>query len=382
MRHLLTDNDEPPAAQRRHIRRAFAIYRALLAGGVVERLDEPDEQGRRWRLTVDLQEDFALNQPLSPLALAAIGLLDRDSPGYPLDVVSVIEATLDDPRELLAAQRFKARGEAVAQMKADGIEYEERMELLEDVTYPMPLADLLGAAYEMYRRGHPWVADHELSPKAVARDMYERSMTFTEYIGFYGLARGEGLVLRYLAGAYKALRQTVPEEARTEELTDLIEWLGELVRQTDSSLIDEWERLRSPAEEQAFPLDERPPPVTGNRRAFRVLVRNALFRRVELAALERYEELGELDAGTGWDAAAWAEALDPYFAEHDEIGAGADARGPALLIMDEQPGRWSVRQIFDDPAGDHDWGISAEVDLAASDAAGTAVLRVTDVGQL
>ena len=265
MRHLLTDNDEPPAAQRRHIRRAFAIYRALLAGGVVERLGEPDEQGRRWRLTVDLQEDFALNQPLSPLALAAIGLLDRDSPGYPLDVVSVIEATLDNPRELLAAQLFKARGEAVAQMKADGIEYEERMELLEDVTYPMPLADLLDAAYEMYRRGHPWVADHELSPKSVVRDMYERAMTFTEYIGFYGLSRGEGLVLRYLANGYKALRQTVPEEARTEELTDLIEWLGELVRQTDSSLIDEWERLRSPAGEQAAPLDQRPPPVTGNR---------------------------------------------------------------------------------------------------------------------
>src|SRR5690348_2857795 len=269
MRHLLTDNDEPPAAQRRHIRRAFAIYRALLAGGVVERLDEPDEQGRRWRLTVDLQEDFALNQPLSPLALAAIGLLDRDLPGYPLDVLSVIEATLDDPRELLAAQQHKARGEAVAQMKADGIEYEERMELLEDVTYPMPLADLLAVAYDTYRRGHPWVADHELSPKSVVRDMYERAMTFTEYVGFYGLSRAEGLVLRYLASAYKALRQTVPEEARTEELTDLIEWLGELVRQTDSSLIDEWERLRSPAGEQAAAvLDERPPPVTGNTRAF------------------------------------------------------------------------------------------------------------------
>jgi hypothetical protein len=382
MKHLLTDNDEAPAAQRRHIRRAFAIYRALLAGGVVERLGEPDEQGRRWRLTVDLQDDFALNQPLSPLALAAIGLLDRDSPGYPLDVVSVIEATLDNPRELLAAQAYKARGEAVGQMKADGIEYEERMELLEDVTYPMPLADLLGAAYDMYRRGHPWVADHELSPKSVVRDMYERSMTFVEYVGYYGLSRAEGLVLRYLASAFKALRQTVPEEARTEELTDLIEWLGEVVRQTDSSLIDEWERLRSPAEAQAAPLDDRPPPVTGNTRAFRVLVRNALFRRVELAALGRYDELGELDAGAGWDAAAWEEALDPYFAEHDEIGTGADARGPALLIIDQQPGRWSLRQIFDDPAGDHDWGISAEVDLAASDTAGTAVVRVTEVGQL
>ncbi len=383
MRHLLTDNHEDPAAQRRHIRRAFAIYRALLAGGVVERLAEPDAQGRRWRLTVDLQADFALNQPLSPLALAAIELLDRESPEYALDVLSVIEATLDNPREVLAAQRFKARGEAVAQMKADGIEYEERMELLEQVTYPMPLADLLEAAYDMYRRGHPWVADHELAPKSVARDMYERAMTFTEYVGFYGLARGEGLVLRYLADAFKALRQTVPEDARTEELADLIEWLGELVRQVDSSLIDEWERLRQPGDEVvAAVADDRPPPVTGNPRAFRVLVRNALFRRVELAALRRYEELGALDYEAGWDADAWAGAIEPYFAEHDQIGTGADARGPALLIIEQHPDHWSVRQILDDPAGDHDWGISARVDLAASDEAGAAVVRVTDVGQL
>jgi hypothetical protein len=383
MRHLLTDNHESPAARRRHIRRAIAIYRALLAGGVVERLAEPDAEGRRVRLTVDLQFDFALNQPLSPLALAAIELLDRDSPAYPLDVLSVIESTLDDPRQVLSAQKFKARGEAVAQMKADGIEYEERMELLDEVTYPKPLADLLEAAYDIYRQGHPWVADHELAPKSVVRDMYERAMTFTEYVGFYGLARGEGLVLRYLADAYKALRQTVPEEAKTDELTDLIEWLGELVRQVDSSLIDEWERLREPGEDRpaAAPRDE-PPPVTGNPRAFRVLVRNALFRRVELAALRRYDQLGELDADAGWDADAWAGAIEPYFDDHDQIGTGADARGPALLIIDEHPDHWSVRQILDDPAGDHDWGISARIDLAASDEAGAAVLQVTDVGRL
>jgi hypothetical protein len=382
MRHLLTDNDEAPAAQRRHIRRAFAIYRALLAGGVVERLAEPDEQGRRWRLTVDLQDDFALNQPLSPLALAAIELLERYAPTYSLDVLSVIEATLDNPRPVLAAQLFKARGEAVAQMKADGIEYEERMDLLDSVTYPMPLADLLDGAYEIYRQGHPWVADHQLAPKSVVRDMYERAMTFTEYIGYYGLSRCEGTVLRYLAEAYRALRQTVPEEARTEELTDLIEWLGELVRQTDSSLIDEWEKLRDPAEVQAAPVDERPPAVTGNPRAFGVLVRNALFRRVELAALRRYEDLGALDAEAGWDADAWAEALEPYFDSHEDIGTGPDARGPQLLIIERERNYWSVRQIFDDPAGDHDWGISAVVDLDASDEAGTAVLRVTDIGQL
>jgi superfamily II RNA helicase len=383
MRHLLTDNHEDPAAQRRHIRRAIAIYRALLAGGVVERLDEPDEEGRIVRLTVDLQFDFALNQPLSPFALAAIELLDRESPTYALDVLSIIEATLDDPRPVLAAQQHKARGEAIAAMKAEGIEYDERMALLEEVTHPRPLADLLDTAYELYRRGHPWVADYEVSPKSVVRDMYERAMTFVEYIGYYGLARSEGLVLRYLSDAYKALRQTVPEDARTEELVDIIEWLGELVRQVDSSLLDEWERLRNPVEKEPEKAAvHRPPAVTDNPRAFRVLVRNALFRRVELAALRRWEELGELDGDSGWDAEAWAAALEPYFAEHEEIGTGPNARGPAFLMIQEGRETWTVRQIFDDPAGDHDWGISAEVDLAASDEAGTAVIRITDVGQL
>jgi superfamily II RNA helicase len=384
MKHLLTDNDEDQAARRRHISRAIAIYRALLAGGVVERLESPDAEGRWVRLTVDLQDDFALNQPLSPLALAAIELLDRNSPEYPLDVLSVIEATLDDPRQVLSAQLFRARGEAVAAMKAEGIEYEERMNLLEAVTYPRPQADLLEAAYNIYKQGHPWVADHELSPKSVARDMYERAMTFAEYIHFYGLARSEGLVLRYLADAYKAMRQTVPEDARTEELSDLIEWLGELVRQVDHSLIDEWEKLRNPVDEAEHLAADRPPALTGNKRAFRVLVRNALFRRVELAALRRWEDLGDLDGDSGWDGEAWAEALEPYFDQHDEILTGPDARGPAMLIIEERPadGEWRVRQIFDDPDGDHDWGFSAAVDLHGSDEAGVAVVRVTSVGQL
>jgi hypothetical protein len=209
-------------------------------------------------------------------------------------------------------------------------------------------------------------------------------MTFGEYIQFYSLARSEGLVLRYLADAYKAMRQTVPEEARTEELADLIEWQGETVRQIDHSLIDEWERLRNPVEEAEHLAADRPPAVTSNPRAFRVLVRNALFRRVELAALRRWDELGELDGEDGWNADAWADALEPYFDEHDEIMTGPDARGPGMLIIDEAAGEgeWRVRQIFDDPAGDHDWGFSAAVDLHGSDEAGVAVIKVLEVGQL
>ena len=387
MRRLLLDNDEPRANQRRLVRKAIHVYRALLQAGVIERLAEPDSCGRTVRLTVDLQADFALDQPLSPFAVAALELLDRESPTYALDVLSVMESTLDDPRQVLAAQRNKAKGEAVAEMKQQGIEYDERMELLEDISYPQPLAEELFAAFEIYRGGHPWVADEELSPKSIARDLSERAMTFVEYVGFYGLARSEGLVLRYLADAYKALRQTVPEAARTEELTDLTEWLGELVRQVDSSLLDEWERLTSPGPESdavrpGLVRDDRPPAVTANTRAFRVLVRNALFRRVELAALRRYDVLGELDADSGWDAAAWAQAMDGYWDEHDQVMTGPDARGPRLLMIAEEPGRWTVRQSFDDPAGDHDWGISAEVDLAASDEAGEAVVRVTAVDRL
>ncbi|MGQ0479653.1 MAG: DEAD/DEAH box helicase [Pseudonocardia sp.] len=382
MRHLLEDNHEARPAQLRHIRRAIAIYRALRAGGVVEQLSEPDADGRRVKVTVDLQRDFALNQPLSPFALAAIELLDRESPDYPLDVLSVIEATLDDPRQVLAAQRNLARKDAVGAMKAQGIEYDERMVLLDDISYPMPLAEQLGAAFETYRRGHPWVGDFQLSPKSVARDLYERSMTFVEYVGHYGLARSEGLMLRYLTDAYKAMRQTVPEEARTQELADLIELMGELIREVDSSLLDEWERLVNPALAAADAAAGKEPTVTANPRALRVLVRNAMFRRVQLAARRQWDELGALDPSRLWDADRWHLSLEPYWAEHDEIRTDANARGPELFVVDEGPGRWDVRQILHDPAGHHNWAICAEVDLEASHVAGTAVLKVTTVEPL
>ncbi|MFE0463885.1 DEAD/DEAH box helicase [Kitasatospora sp. NPDC058965] len=386
MRHLLTDNHEERSAQRRHIRQAIAIYRSLLAGGVVEQLAEPDAEGRIVRLTVDLQENFALNQPLSTFALAAFELLDQESPGYALDVVSVVEATLDDPRQILAAQQNKARGEAIGEMKRDGIEYEERMERLQEVTWPKPLEELLNHAYEVYRRAHPWIGDYQLQPKSVVRDLYERAMTFTDYVGHYDLARTEGIVLRYLAGAYKALEQTVPDDLKTEALKDVIAWLGELVRQVDSSLLDEWEQLANPTEptEAEQELEAKPQPVTANARAFRVLVRNEMFRRVELAALEHYGALGELDGEYGWDADRWADAMDAYYEEHDDLGTGPDARGPKMLLIEEveEDGLWRVRQIFDDPAGDHDWGISAEVDLHGSDDEGRAVLQVTAVDRM
>lgn len=383
MRHLLEDNHETRPAQRRHILKAIRLYRGLLQAGIVQQLDEPDEYGRMARLTVDLQRDFALNQPLSPFALASLELLDVDSPGYALDVVSVIESTLDDPRQILMAQQHAARGEAVAEMKADGIEYEERMELLEEITWPKPLADLLFPAFETYRAGHPWMNEFTLSPKSVVRDMVERSMTFAELVSHYGLARSEGLVLRYLADAYRALRQTVPAEARTEELEDLIEWLGELIRQVDSSLLDEWEQLTNPGVESdeqqvAFGADT-PRPITANTRAFKVMVRNAMFRRVELASRQRWDELAEL--GDGLDADDWADLMELYFDEYDEIGTGPGARGPLLFQVTAEPTLWRVRQVLDDPAGDHGWALLGEVNLAESDAAGEVIFDEFEVAE-
>jgi hypothetical protein len=381
---LVFDNHEPVARQRELARRALGIYRTLRLGGVVEQTGGGFDGSARIRLTVDLQPNFALNQPLSPFALAAFELLDPGSvespaPTYALDMISILEATLDDPRPILSQQQFKARGEAVAAMKADGIEYDERMELLEAVTWPKPLEELLEQTFETFASSQPWVRDFELSPKSVVRDLYERAMSFSDYVQFYALGRSEGLVLRYLSDAYRAARQTIPDEAKTEELHDLIEWLGELVRQVDSSLLDEWTALQNPA---ALPgeipvLPPAPTSVVTNRRAFLVLVRNALWRRVQAAALQNDDELVALDPGIDWP-----EALDAYFAEHDRVGTGPDARSAARLLIEEEPERWVVRQILDDPAGHHDWGITAEVDLAASAEEGVAVIRVLAVGRL
>ncbi|MFW0169234.1 DEAD/DEAH box helicase [Rothia sp. P4278] len=388
---FLTANHEPPIKQRSLKRKAIGIYRELLNGGVVERLAEPDEFGRTVRLTVSLQENFALNQPLSPFAMASLSLLDSESDSYALDAVSIIEATLERPRQVLVGQEKKAKSQALAEMKAEGMDYNERMAELDKITYPQPLAELLEAAFETYSSGAPFMKEFQLEPKSVVRDMYERAMGFGDYIQYYGLERSEGILLRYLSDAYKALRQTVPLSALTDELTDLIEWLGEVIRQTDSSLVDEWERMAS--DDEGLPVQdsleelvaESAPALTANPRAFKVMVRNALFRRVELFADERDKILGQLDGErSGWDSDRWADAMDDYFEEYEDIYTDADARSPRLLTIDddtaEHPGFWLVRQTFSDPEENHDFGIVARVDLAASDAEGAPVVLIESVG--
>ena len=393
MVRLLRGNHEDERQQRRLSRRAIALYRELLAAGVVRRLDEPMADGRQVELTADLHESFALNQPLSPFALAVFDLLDPESPDYALDVISVVEAILEDPFPVLRAQQFKARGEAVAAMKAEGIEYEERMELLEEVTWPKPLEELLTAAFETYRSKQPWVPVEALSPKSVVREMYENAWSFGELVRQYELSRSEGIVLRYLTDVYRTVRQLLPQAARNEEIDDFEEWLGETIRQTDSSLLDEWEALVDPSGHPNAEVVPVPPrAVTRNERAFRVQIRNAMFRRLKLAAARRAGALAALDKEAAastepptqivMDEAAWGDDIAHYFDDHDEMLLTPDARGPQLLRIEKETELWRVRQVVLDPAGDLDWGIDAEVPLAASDEAGEPVIVVLGLNRL
>ncbi|UFU07771.1 DEAD/DEAH box helicase [Ruania halotolerans] len=396
MRRLLTENHDAPTDRNLHVRRAISIYRTLRQAGLVERVVDRDGDGPTIRLVGEVPDDFALNAPLSPFALAALELLDQDHPDFALDVVSVIEATLEDPRPVVIAQEKAARGEAVAAMKAEGMDYTDRMDALDEVTYPRPLAELLTAALAEFRTTNPWVDDYELKPKSVVRDMVEHAMTFSELISRYQLARSEGVVLRYLTDAYKALRQVVPASMRTEELAALIEWLGSAVRQVDSSLLAEWEALQQgmpPAHELGRETDQTgaedeearfgpgpDAPITANPRTFRALVRNAVFHRVELAAREAYDALGAMDGAIGWTSQRWAEAMDGYWDEYDHLGIGPQARAGSMVRITVAEQEWQVEQVLDDPEGDRDWRLRARVDLAASAEAGRVMLTDLDLG--
>ena len=371
--------------------RADEIFATLIDSGVVVRTEvplAPDAPADAlpevdYALTVDLPEDFALDQPLSPFLLAALELLDPESDTYTFDLISMVEATLEDPKQVLRAQERAARSRAMAEMKADGIDFEERKERLQDVTYPKPLEDLLDTAFATYCAEVPWANDYELSPKSVLRDMLEGANDFKGYIQKLNIARSEGILLRYLAEAFRSLDRTVPVAKRNEQLEDIISWLGFMVRSVDSSLVDEWEAAGDPAA-----LDMAPPSaadqVVADRRGVTLLVRNDLIRRVTLAARERYDQLGELDSDFGMTATRWERVLDAYHEQHEEILTDADARSSAMLsidVADEQAAHvWHVHQIFADEDGDHDFGIMADLDLDATQEEGEAVFKNYRVG--
>lgn len=382
VRELIAASLQTPEEKERLNARADEIFATLIDTGVVVRQAASDDTWD-YALTVDLPEDFALDQPLSPFLLAALELLDPESETYTFDVISMVEATLEDPKQVLRAQERAARAAAMAAMKADGVEYEERLERIAEITYPKPLEDLLDVAFERYCEQVPWANDYELSPKSVLRDMLECAADFKGYIQKLNIARSEGILLRYLAEAFRSLDRTVPVDKRNDQLRDIISWLGLVVRSVDSSLVDEWA-----AAGDASALDAAPPAagdvVVADRRGMTLLVRNALFSRVRLAALDRADELGALDEAWGMGALRWQRTLDALFEAHEEILLDADARSSAFFSIDEADEHtdhvWHVHQIFADTDGDHDFGIMADLDLDATAEEGEAVFKNYRVG--
>ena len=365
---LIEDSLQPAEEKvKLHVRAAEVLQTLIDADVVVHEVDENGEDV--YSVTMDLPEDFALDQPLSPFLLAALELLDPESPEYAFDLVSMVEATLEDPRQVLRAQERKARDAAMAEMKMDGVDYDERLERIADVTYPKPLEDLLDAAFSKYCDAVPWARDYCLRPKSVLRDMLESAADFKGYIQKLGIMRYEGILLRYLSEAFRGLDRTIPEDKHTEQLKDVIAWLGLIVRSVDSSLVDEWENAGAV-------LDAAPPDAAGveavvrDRRGLTVLVRNALFSRVRMAAHRDAAGLGEADGDWGFGERAWMQALDEYYEAHEEILLDADARSKSYLMFDEADEEelrvWHVRQIFHDEAGDNDFVIVADVDLDAT----------------
>ena len=368
VRALIDDSMQEDEEKARLHQRANEIFATLIDAGVVIREELPDGSAA-YSLTVDLPEDFALDQPLSPFLLAALELLDPESETFDLDLISLVEATLEDPPQILRALQRQERDRVMAELKADGVDYEERIEQIQDVTYPKPLEELIAAAFERYCEDVPWARDFEPSPKSVLRDMVETASDFKGYVQRCNIARSEGTLLRYLSDAYRVLSRTVPEDKLTDRLRDVLAWLRLVVRTVDSSLIDEWEGTESAeVDAGAAPgVDE----VVRDRRALRLLVRNALFSRVRAAATGDMERLGELDGEWGWRSQRWSHMLEAYFEVHEEILLDGDARSADLLQIDESDERgdadgrhvWHVRQMFLDEDGERDFGLSGDVDL-------------------
>ena len=373
---MQTDEQKEKLSQR-----ADEVFATLEAAGLIGREQEGD--GEVWFLEEEMPDRFALDQPLSPFLLASLELLDRDDPSYALNVISMVEATLEDPRQILRAQERAARDAAMSAMKAEGIEYDERIERLREVTYPKPLDELLAGAFELYCLDVPWATDFALSPKSVLRDMVETASDFKTYIQRYGLARCEGILLRYLADAYRVLDRTVPPDFFDDRLDEIVHWLGWLVRAIDSSLFDEWAGIEySDDADAAAPVDADV--VVTDRRAMTLLVRNALFARVLLAAADNADALGALDAEWDWPVARWQQALDEFYGEHEELLTDASARSSRYFEVNEGPERsehvWHVRQIFLDVDEDLDFRIEADLDLDATQEQGEAVFKNYRVG--
>ncbi|HTS01899.1 MAG TPA: DUF3516 domain-containing protein, partial [Thermoanaerobaculia bacterium] len=391
LRDLIARCHEVDATKRRLVKQAAVLVRSLYRAGIIVLSGEGP---RRVVVAEDLQWDFSLHQALSLFALSALEELDPASPTYAVDVLSVVESILEDPDVVLRRQADREKGRLVAQLKEEGVPYEERMERLAEVTHPRPLADFLYGAFNAFRAAHPWTAGSDVSPKSIGREMFETFSGFSDYVKSYGLERSEGVLLRYLSQLYRTLDQTVPEAAKTEEVWDVLGFFRSLVGETDASLLEEWERLRHPE----LRLAERTAPAAPARwveatwlaellaspRVFAARVRAEAQLLVRALARRDWEEAAERvfpDTGDPWDAARFETALAPFFEEYGELLSGAEARRHHLTRLTEAgPRRWQVTHTLLDPNEDNAWAIFADVDLTEPGAPDGPILRIRRIG--
>ncbi|HUT77746.1 MAG TPA: DUF3516 domain-containing protein, partial [Polyangia bacterium] len=324
---------------------------------------------------------------LSLYLVQTIEILEPGSGTWAVDVLSLVEAILEDPRAIIYRQVDKLKGELVGALKAEGVEYEERMERLEQVRPPRPNEEFIRETFAAFSAAHPWVGDEDIRPKSIAREMYERCLSFNDYVNDLGLSRSEGVLLRYLSQCYKAAVQTIPSRLWTEELDDVLAFLHGLARRTDASLLEEWELLvAGPAERgpEAPAQTERPPSVADDPRAFRARIRGEIHALLGALSRTDYEDAAGLvvqDPEDPWPSERFAGALEPYFTEHGAIDVTPKARLPHNTVIRELEHRlWEVHQKLIDPEGDEDWGLELVVDLRSPRDESGALIELRRIG--
>jgi hypothetical protein len=397
MQALIRDSHETDRAKKAHFRRAWQLFRALVERGIVEITPRTDE-GSRVRVNVDLQEDFSMNHALSLYLFETIPLLEPDSETHALDLITLAESILENPELILRRQLDKLKDRKVAEMKAEGLDYDQRMAELEKMEYPKPLRDFVYMTFNEFADRHPWVGQENIRPKSIAREMFEGFRSFSDYVQEYDLERAEGLLLRHLTSVYKVLTQTVPDGSKSDALREMELYLRDMLRQVDSSLLEEWERMRdpnyrpagAPGPELRPPGAEEAPDVTRDRKAFTAAIRTRVFAFLRAWSIGRDEEALEVfdspadGEGQPWTVERLRAAREAYAAEHQPLRLDPEARNLRHTYMkpSEDGASWRVQQMLVDPEGHNDWVAEVEVDLAASRETGGAVLKLVKLGSL
>lgn len=397
MRQLIRDSHEPVAAKRAHVRRGWQLFRSLVTRDIIEVIPRTDA-GTRVRVNVDLQADFSMDQTLSLYLHETIPLLDPDSEDYALNLLTLVESILENPGAILRRQLDHLKGQAVAAMKAEGLDYDQRMAELDKLEHPKPQADFVYATFNAFADRHPWVGAENIRPKSIAREMFEGFRSFADYVQEYGLERVEGLLLRHLTSVYKVLRQTVPDAMKSDAVVEMEFYLRDMVRQVDSSLLEEWERMRDPgyqapdsAETELTPGGREPDPtVTQNAQTFTAAIRTQVFTFLRAwsfgadeAALEVIDSSRD-GSETRWTPERLATAIDAFRVEHRNLRLDPEARNirHTHVHASDDGTTWRIEQMLIDLEGLNDWVAELEVGLDASREAGQPVMTLVRLESL